>query len=1238
MGEDCLNSRAFAAIISVILIIQPFIIISGMMYHSTVSDLRNDRFLAQVPGTRLTPDEHVNHVPILIDGTDDFISQGWPGEGTAGNPYVITGLNITYNHLDPLVSITNTDAYFVIRDCYIKQLASTIAVYFNSTTHAKIEYSTVVAAWMGIYFDYAENTVIDHVDVRAESYRGLFMEYSDFSVISNNFLYSGSQRALMINYCDLVEVSGNTAESDNDGNHCVVISFSNNVSVIDHTSIHGIGSFIIQYSNYSEFIGGYIESYSEGLHAFQCRDLTISDVEINATEDGHGAIIHYSHNLNVNGLSIRAPNDYGVMINHCNNSQFENIALGQIGGIALQADNCYDSNFTGCTVQTANSYGMLFQHGENLRIVGGDISDTYAEGIYLEDIEWATIADNVIQDLSGEGIKAASTSHNGMIEGNQILNEGETGIIISGENWTVQDNVIEANIGIISDTGGYIEVLRNEILTGASIGIQLSYREDALVVNNTIGEATANSLYVLYGHRSIINGNILNGGYDGLRIRQSENVTAIGNEVNDFTYRSIDVHYSDGLIANNNTIVDSEYLGFYITHTERATFHYNTFLESSFLFETIQTIAEMNHSILGNYVNGLPVYYAFDETGQSIDGTLYGQIMIVNCSDMAVTGGYFNDQSQAFTVRHSENVVIDGLEMVDIRVGNIVEYSDEISISDCTIEGVTKFRSIIFQHCENVTATNINATYIDDTGSGAVFSAHFTVSLDIIDCNFYNTKEPISAIWGSNLSVIDCTFLNVEGYAIYSNVNPYPVVQGCSIDNATYGFMLGGSQHAVVTQNDIRHTTYAIHSTGGTDSYNATVTLNHLQDNVYGIMLKYADNWIITNNTILWSSNMGIHISNLANVAQISYNTIALSGVNNGYDSVGQYWDDNVDTGNIWGDFTGTAPYIIPGGAGSQDRYPITFEITEPIINDPIDIYYAEGSTGNYIVWLPYDNSLRNWEIEMDGSYWAGASWNYNNINVSIDGLVYGTHTAIVTVWDIDQNTVSDTVLIYVYDDTPPEIDSPANQWLFIDVIGQTVDWEISDLHPGIYTLLVDEVEFDTGTWTSGMLSLDVDDIDEGEHTLVLIVYDIDGNSVSDVVLVRVIDDNDNPTIEDAEDVVYIEGTTGNVLDWTADDDYPATYAISLNGTLVKEGNWGGARIVFDVDGLAVGIYEFTLTVYDMSGNHATSSANVTVIPVVPVEPPVIFDWILFIIIGAVCGGIIVAVVIMYYLRKKPSA
>ncbi len=57
------------------------------------------------------------HAPILITSNEDFEAQGWPGNGTASNPYVISGLHIGTSEV--AINITNTDAHFVIEDCVL---------------------------------------------------------------------------------------------------------------------------------------------------------------------------------------------------------------------------------------------------------------------------------------------------------------------------------------------------------------------------------------------------------------------------------------------------------------------------------------------------------------------------------------------------------------------------------------------------------------------------------------------------------------------------------------------------------------------------------------------------------------------------------------------------------------------------------------------------------------------------------------------------------------------------------------------------------------------------------------------------------------------------------------------------------------------------------------------------------------------------------------------------------------
>lgn len=53
--------------------------------------------------------EYIEHSPISINGNAEFnataASEGWLGNGTSSNPYVIDGLNITGPSTSPLIDI-----------------------------------------------------------------------------------------------------------------------------------------------------------------------------------------------------------------------------------------------------------------------------------------------------------------------------------------------------------------------------------------------------------------------------------------------------------------------------------------------------------------------------------------------------------------------------------------------------------------------------------------------------------------------------------------------------------------------------------------------------------------------------------------------------------------------------------------------------------------------------------------------------------------------------------------------------------------------------------------------------------------------------------------------------------------------------------------------------------------------------------------------------------------------------
>ncbi|MHA2201936.1 MAG: NosD domain-containing protein [Candidatus Thorarchaeota archaeon] len=89
--------------------------------------------------------------------------------------------------------------------------------------------------------------------------------------------------------------------------------------------------------------------------------------------------------------------------------------------------------------------------------------------------------------------------------------------------------------------------------------------------------------------------------------------------------------------------------------------------------------------------------------------------------------------------------------------------------------------------------------------------------------------------------------------------------------------------------------------------------------------------------------------------------------------------------------------------------------------------------------------------------------------------------------------------------------------------------------------------------------------------------------------------DNDKPTIALISDIDYIEDSTDNVITWIARDPHPKLFIIYSNDTKVHEGVWDGVDIVYAIDGLSLGVYNYSVIVYDTCYNFASESVLILV-------------------------------------------
>jgi len=129
---------------------------------------------------------------VEITGNGDF--SGFPGNGTAINPYKIENLTIEGNGtLSYGILIMNTDAYFTIRNCNITEFGS--CVYLINATHGLIEHNNI-SKGIGIRLDHAHNNSI--IANTLTNGNGIYLDISHDNNISFNTITANAVYGLFV--------------------------------------------------------------------------------------------------------------------------------------------------------------------------------------------------------------------------------------------------------------------------------------------------------------------------------------------------------------------------------------------------------------------------------------------------------------------------------------------------------------------------------------------------------------------------------------------------------------------------------------------------------------------------------------------------------------------------------------------------------------------------------------------------------------------------------------------------------------------------------------------------------------------------------------------------------------------------------------------------------------------------------------------------------------------------------
>ena len=950
-----------------------------------------------------TQSRGIAHGVIHINGNADFANQaqqeGWQGNGTEENPYLIEGYDIGAKYGAYCIWIENTTVWFVIRNCRL----------WGATSNAFEPYGT------GIFLKNVENGTLENNNCSGNSY-AIYLSFSNHTRIAQNncsgslkrsiWLYSSSSNNITGNNCSGASLYGISIE-------CT----TNNTLKGNIVSSNAAGGIYVQFSNSTVILSNTCsENSGSDISIYSANDSYIENNtgRISVSSSSNNTVVNNTGGISINSSSNNtiAGNTGGVFTTASTNNTIAN-NTGPIS-IISSSNSIIQNNVCSCNLD-----GMSVSSSINVTIINNNCSGNFRPGISIWhcsnciisnnncsgggtgiDMNYltnATITNNVCLDNSRCGI-SLSMSNNTAIMNNTL---GNGGLEIYGhylENYNshaIENNTVNGkpvyyyknqNGGTVPSDAGQV-ILANctnmriagFTFTNLSTAINLGFSAYNIIMDNHCYGNRIGILLVVSINNTIMKNNCSGNSEDGISLEASSNNTIADNNCSGNSKEGISLEASssniiadnncsgnseDGIsleASSNNTIADNHcsgnLAGIYIEFSHNTTIANNTC--SGNLDYAIYLSYSRNQTITNNTIWNSGVVMADDQapefwnTHMMAQNTVNGKPLYY-CRNQ--NGGIVPSDAGQVILANCTNMVISGVSIDNASAGIQLGFSSRITIMNTTCSGNSDAGIKLFFSCNN--------TIYSNNCSGNRAGIHMLCSDD-------------NTITGNT-----CSSNSDAGITLYEVSNNSITNNNCSY-NSRYGIVLDYSSSDNITNNNCSSNSwYGIYLDF---SGNNNITCNNFYKNKrYGLSIEYdsTENTIHHNN--FWQNN---------NASK------GISGNCQAHDNCsGNCWYDNTKKeGNYWSNWDGNgwgtaSAYPIAGLAGASDYYPLS---------KPVGIYTVPSPPQNLTAIAGNGNVTLSWEPPVDNGgmtvtnytiYYGTSSGNYTT-HITVGNLTTWTIT-----------------------------------------------------------------------------------------------------------------------------------------------------------------------------------------------------------------------------------------------------
>ncbi|NVM52629.1 MAG: right-handed parallel beta-helix repeat-containing protein [Candidatus Helarchaeota archaeon] len=545
---------------------------------------------------------------ISIDGNAELDAYATDGTGTVRDPYILENYLINASGLGAGISIKNTNAYYILRNCIITNADRYYAgIMLSNVTNAIITNNTVYNSSGGILlYDSCHNILANNTANHNSG--GICLDHSSNNVLIYNTI-NYNERGIQIRYSSKNIFAHNIA--NNNAKDGISFFYSTNNQIYEN-----------------QFQGNGIRLIGQSISHF-IQEIT-PDNMINDRP-----IYYYKHQ---NGITVSRDAAQVILVN-CSFMSILNCNLSKgIIGISLlfshhntlshntanfneeKDDECgiylYQSNNNTLTHNTANhngEYGIHLKQSNNNTLINNIANHNDQNGLYLYQSSYNVITNNILNQNGLSGFYLSYSSNN-RIRNNDFHSNG---ILLRGWNMSdfiqeiTPDNMIDdrpiyyykhqKEITIPADAAQVIlvncslmKILNCNLSTG-TIGISLFFSHHNTISHNTVNQNSLYGIYMYQSNYNTLSNNEANHNSRGIYLEDSTTNRLTHNTASHngigiyiFNFNNVFLYYHLGPvidtsspISGNHTISQNivnynNYYGIILMHTNSNRLFHNT--------------------------------------------------------------------------------------------------------------------------------------------------------------------------------------------------------------------------------------------------------------------------------------------------------------------------------------------------------------------------------------------------------------------------------------------------------------------------------------------------------------------------------------------------------------------------------------------------------------------------------------------------------------------------------------